>query len=215
MGAILAATAAIAVLYLPAANHSPEPYMPEALPQVEIQPESRRLLGLPQESGTVSESQRLTELLTESRRFAEPEEPEPKPAQSEDSLLSREVLQPKPQPTATASQPAELVYVHTSEQRDFQVLGDIGEVLRMDGYIVPETRFTSNRTQGDVRFFFESDRRAAERVRAIVQSELRRHGYSQPLQLLERDGRKFQFAAPGKIEVWLPPLRFPQQFGQG
>jgi hypothetical protein len=26
------------------------------------------------------------------------------------------------------------------------------------------------------------------------------------LRLLERDGRNFEFAAPGKIEVWLPPL---------
>jgi hypothetical protein len=36
--------------------------------------------------------------------------------------------------------------------------------------------------------------------------ELRRLGYRISLDVLERDGDKFQFAAPGKIEVWVPPL---------
>jgi hypothetical protein len=60
--------------------------------------------------------------------------------------------------------------------------------------------------KGDVRFFFLQDRRNAKTVRSVVQSELGRRGYPIALKLLERDGRKFEFAAPGKIEVWLPPL---------
>jgi hypothetical protein len=43
-------------------------------------------------------------------------------------------------------------------------------------------------------------------VKSIVELELRRLGYRISLDVLERDGKKFQFAAPGKIEVWIPPL---------
>jgi general secretion pathway protein A len=102
--------------------------------------------------------------------------------------------------------PGELVYLHTSRRDDLPALEDIGAVLRNEGYVVRDTRFTRNSTQGDVRFFFTGDRRAAERVKGVVEAQLRSRGYSRRLQLLERDGRKFRFAAPGKIEVWLPPL---------
>ena len=57
-----------------------------------------------------------------------------------------------------------------------------------------------------MRFFFAQDRRDAESVKSIVESEFGRLGYRISLEVLERDGNKFQFAAPGKIEVWIPPL---------
>jgi general secretion pathway protein A len=98
------------------------------------------------------------------------------------------------------------VYVHTSQAGDRSVVDEIGQALRIHGYTIPDTRFTAGRTQGDVRFFFPQDRRDAARVKSVVESELERRGYRISLQLLERDGRKFRFAAPGNIEVWLPPL---------
>lgn len=101
---------------------------------------------------------------------------------------------------------AAVVYLHTSARNDRSVLEEISDVLRVKGYTVADTRLTRGRTQGDVRFFFLQDRRNAETVRSVVQSELGRRGYPIALKLLERDGRKFEFAAPGKIEVWLPPL---------
>jgi general secretion pathway protein A len=106
----------------------------------------------------------------------------------------------------TVERPGELVYLHTSQRDDFPALEDIGAVLRNEGYVVRDTRFTRNSTQGDVRFFFSGDRRAAERVKSVLEAQLQSRGYPRRLQLLERDGRKFRFAAPGKIEVWLPPL---------
>jgi hypothetical protein len=115
--------------------------------------------------------------------------------------------------TPVSHQSAPIVYVHTSEERDRFVLEEIGNVLRFNGYTVRDTRFTPNKTQGDVRFFFTRDRRAAERVMSVVQSELAKRGYSVSLQLMERDGKKFQFAAPGKIELWLPPLPHLRQLG--
>jgi hypothetical protein len=66
-----------------------------------------------------------------------------------------------------------------------------------------------------VRFFFGGDQYAAEKVKALVQTELGKRGYAVPLQILQRDGKKFQFAAPGNIEVWLPPLHHSQASGQG
>ena len=34
------------------------------------------------------------------------------------------------------------------------VLEEIGDALRVKGYTIPETRLSSSRTQGDIRFFF-------------------------------------------------------------
>ena len=114
-----------------------------------------------------------------------------------------------------ANRPAATVYVHTSRQVDLAILDEIGEVLRENGYNVQETRLARNGTRGDVRFFFGGDQYAAEKVKALVQTELGKRGYAVPLQILQRDGKKFQFAAPGNIEVWLPPLHHSQASGQG
>jgi general secretion pathway protein A len=98
------------------------------------------------------------------------------------------------------------VFFHTSADRDRLILGEVGSALRIEGYVIPDTRISSSPTRGDVRFFFSQDRLAAGRVKSIVEAEFRRRGYRISLELLERDGKKFQFAAPGKIEVWIPSL---------
>jgi hypothetical protein len=98
------------------------------------------------------------------------------------------------------------VYLHTSRPRDRVVLERVGDALRAGGYTIPATRLTSGRTRGDVRFFFPQDRLAAERIKSLVEAEFAERGYEIVFELLERDGKRFQFAAPGKIEVWVPPL---------
>ena len=113
------------------------------------------------------------------------------------------------------SRSAATIYVHTSRQVDVAILDEIGRVLRENGYNVRETRLTSSGTRGDVRFFFGDDQYAAEKVKALVQTELGKRGYTIPLQILQRDGRKFQFATPGNIEVWLPPLPHAQELAHG
>jgi general secretion pathway protein A len=126
-------------------------------------------------------------------------------------------FKPLPQRTVRTPQKASLmalntdevgakVFLHTSKEGDRPILEGIGDVLRLKGYTIPETRLSSSRTQGDVRFFFSQDRPAAERVKLVVEAELTGLGFPITLQLLERDGKQFQFAAPGKIEVWIPPL---------
>jgi general secretion pathway protein A len=98
------------------------------------------------------------------------------------------------------------VYLHTSRPRDRVVLERVGDALRAGGYTIPATRLTSGRTRGDVRFFFPQDRLTAERIKSLVEAEFAERGYEIVFELLERDGKRFQFAAPGKIEVWVPPL---------
>lgn len=98
------------------------------------------------------------------------------------------------------------VFVHTPTERDQPVIKEVGKALQAAGYELPDTRIAAGKTAGDVRFFFPDDRREADRIKSLVEAELRRRGFPVSLQLLERDGRKFQYAAPGKIEVWLPPL---------
>jgi len=112
---------------------------------------------------------------------------------------------PSPSKPATPAAAAK-VYMHTSEERDRAVLEEIGNALRARGYEVPDTRLSSVKTAGDVRFFFPQDRDHAGRLKSAVESELRSRGYPITLELLERDGAKYQYAAPGKMEVWLPPL---------
>jgi hypothetical protein len=101
------------------------------------------------------------------------------------------------------------VFVHSANYRNESVIKEIGKALQAAGYETSEMRVATGRTDGDVRFFFPRDRREANTVKFLVEAELRKRGFPVSLQLLERDGRKFQRAAPGKIEVWLPPL--PEQ----
>jgi general secretion pathway protein A len=131
----------------------------------------------------------------------------------EDKAPIQMLAPPERVTTPVSQQSAPIVYLHTSEVRDRFVLEEIGNILRVKGYTVRDTRFTRNKTQGDVRFFFPRDRGDAERVKSVVQSELAKRGYSVSLQLMERDGKKFQFAVPGKIELWLPPLPHLWQLG--
>ncbi|HEX2230389.1 MAG TPA: AAA family ATPase [Candidatus Binatia bacterium] len=142
-----------------------------------------------------------------------PQEVRQQPGRRENGS-SRTVSFPEKVKTALNDKSQPVVYVHTSRQSDGPLIEEIGEVLRIDGYNVRDTRFTRNGTQGDVRFFFPRDREDAERVKSLVQSELGKRGYSLSLQLLQRDGKKFQNAAPGKIEVWLPPLAQAERGGR-
>ena len=107
------------------------------------------------------------------------------------------------------------VFVHVVKRQDRPVVDEVGNALRAAGYEIPDTRVVNGKTEGDVRFFFPQDRDEANKVRSAVEAELKKHGYQLALQLLERDGKRFQYATPGKIEVWLPPLSSGSAVGQG
>jgi type II secretory pathway predicted ATPase ExeA len=115
-------------------------------------------------------------------------------------------LSPAPTETSAALRGVPRVFVHTPTRRDRPVIEEVGKALHAAGYDLPDTRVAAGKTDGDVRFFFPDDRQEANEIKTLVEGELRKHGYPVSLQLLERDGRKFQYAAPGKIEVWLPSL---------
>ena len=135
--------------------------------------------------------------------------PQPVEEHREQAALMASAFDPLPSFAPTTRETAQgsaRVFVHTPEQADRPVTTQVAKALQAAGYELPDPRIANGRTGGDVRFFFSEDRREANTVKFLVEAELRKRGFPISLQLLERDGRKFQHAAPGKIEVWLPPL---------
>jgi hypothetical protein len=98
------------------------------------------------------------------------------------------------------------IRVHISQERDRGIVPGITRALRENGYRVSEAGSARSATQGNVRFFFPSDRQEAERIKALVEKELTRRGRRISLGLFEHDGGSSRFAAPGEFEVWLPPI---------
>jgi general secretion pathway protein A len=138
--------------------------------------------------------------------------PAPLEEHQQPSSLMASAFDPLPSLTPTRNESIRgnaRVFVHTPEHADRPAITQIAKVLQAAGYELPDPRIANGRTGGDVRFFFPGDRREANAIKFLVEAELRKRGLPISLQLLERDGRKFQDAAPGKIEVWLPPL--PEQ----
>ncbi|HEY1234035.1 MAG TPA: AAA family ATPase [Candidatus Binatia bacterium] len=192
IGAILVAGAAAALLLWSAFTPAPEPELVQQAHNFFTEPEATL------RSPPIDEPPAISL-----------EQPETRTTPVDDTVLATDSRSPQVW-TRTEARSGELVYLHTSHPEDFRAIEDIGAALRGEGYVVRDIRFTTNSTQGDVRFFFTSDRQAAQRVKNVVESELQTRGYWRRLQLLERDGRRFRFAAPGKIEVWLPPLSRPR-----
>jgi hypothetical protein len=113
------------------------------------------------------------------------------------SVLSAEVAASKPIDQVT-------VYLHYRPTVDHELVDAVADVLRSFDYRVADERRVTQPTDGDVRFFFEDDRKAALHVKALAESVLATKGYDAPLALLDRRGR-IRTAWPGLIEVWLPP----------
>jgi hypothetical protein len=96
------------------------------------------------------------------------------------------------------------VYLHYRGTVDRELADAIADVLRSFDYRVADERLVTQPTAGDVRFFFEDDRKAALHVKALAESVLATKGHAEPLVLLDRRGR-IPTAWPGLIELWLPP----------
>ena len=157
-----------------------------------------------------SDDTRLAETEPQQANVREANFPEPVQDDPEQGrLVASTGNSPSPAPpteSPTALRGVPRVFVHTPTYRDRPVIEEVGKALHAAGYDLPDTRVAAGKTDGDVRFFFPGDRREANEIKSLIEGELRKHGFSVSLQLLERDGRKFQHAAPGKIEVWLPSL---------
>jgi hypothetical protein len=107
---------------------------------------------------------------------------------------------------ATSQKPIDqvTVYLHYRGTVDREVVDAVADVLRSFDYRVADERLVTQPTDGDVRFFFEDDRKAALHVKALAESVLATKGHVEPLALLDRRGR-IPTAWPGLVEVWLPP----------
>ncbi len=103
------------------------------------------------------------------------------------------------------------VYLHFRDEADRARVNRLVDQLRQDGFDVRGAEPRTERTAGDVRFFFPDDRRAAEAIATATERVLASEGYPVRLQRLALDSARFPDASRGQIEVWLPALRAPVQ----
>ena len=113
---------------------------------------------------------------------------------------------PTPQPTATASAASVKVYVHYNEADDKPTIQRLVKDLAAKNYKVLGAELRPEKTEGEVRYFNESDRQTAREISGLVNRSLAAAKVPSDIQVIVvKSGR---FTAPvGQIEVWLPPLR--------
>ncbi len=114
------------------------------------------------------------------------------------------------------------VFIHYTDASDSALIMRIHFALA-GRFKVQRAQLVTQRTFGDVRYYYDSDRSDAQSVRGIVQKTLLSEGISISIQLLFlgesftqniRQNTILRRAAMGTVEVWLPPLRRYEQSNQ-
>lgn len=98
------------------------------------------------------------------------------------------------------------VYLHYADPADKSVVALVTTMLKNKGYQVQGSELITNRTDGDVRYFYQEDKQRAAEVKRLVESSLAEQGVKLDLDLLSLNATKFPQAQQGSIEVWIPPL---------
>jgi tetratricopeptide (TPR) repeat protein len=125
-------------------------------------------------------------------------------------------LNAAPAPGADTSGPVR-VTVHYVAERDSEAVARLSRQLESQLQALGGRRFViagaaerlGVRVRGDVRYFYPQDEEAAYTVRDHVQRILAKQGTPVELALRTLDARSFPRAAPGEVEVWIPPLGAP------
>ena len=111
------------------------------------------------------------------------------------------------------------VYFHfTGPEADRKVAtvvaAEVGRTLGRSLKVAGVQAIAGGRTNGDVRFVITEDKdqtardeRAANEVARATETALAQAGYRLRLQTIALEEARFPEAKPGRIEVWLPPLR--------
>ncbi len=120
------------------------------------------------------------------------------------------VLSPRlrPDPRAPAGQSTPRVVLQYSDAGDRGRVDALRYALQAElaPAQVPLGEKVSARGNGDVRYFFPDDKALAERVARATELALARQGVTVRLRPQARSAKEFPRAAPGTVEVWLPPL---------
>ncbi|HWO42158.1 MAG TPA: AAA family ATPase [Candidatus Eisenbacteria bacterium] len=203
-GATLLAAAAVAVLVFYFANRSWRASSEESPISQTLGAHEPGLASAPLALDAASEARSSNPTKSKADVWRLPANTEKAPPDSEprsDRASGRAPAVPRARPSAQVR-----IYTQGAEERDRALLDEIREVLVENGYSARDARLARGFTRGDVRFFFPQDRTEAERIKTLIETELSRRGVALSLEMLERDGSKFELAVPGNIEVWLPPL---------
>jgi hypothetical protein len=115
------------------------------------------------------------------------------------------VFNTKPLEVARVTTAKRKIFLQYNDSKDAIMVDEVGAALSVDSYAVQGKEHVVQPTSGDVRFFYESDRDDAAKIRQIVQDTLHNKGYSQKIALLPLIG-KYNNVPPGVFEVWLPAL---------
>ncbi|MBI5471566.1 MAG: tetratricopeptide repeat protein [Ignavibacteriae bacterium] len=131
--------------------------------------------------------------------------------EANDSLRSWGAAAPIRIPTAQVTR----VFVHYNDRRDSLLVLRVNFALA-GRFKVQPSQVVTQRTFGDVRYYYDADKSNAEAVRRLVQKTLMGEGIALSIQLLYlgesyaqniRVNAMRRLPAMGTIEVWLPSLR--------
>jgi hypothetical protein len=115
------------------------------------------------------------------------------------------VFNTKPPGAAPPAAAKRKVFLQFNDSKDAITVDEVAAALSMDDYAVQGKERVVQPTSGDVRYFYESDKDDAARIKQIVQDALHSKGYSQKIVLLPLIG-KYTNVPSGVFEVWLPAL---------
>ena len=127
-----------------------------------------------------------------------------KTAKNAETLIVFNTTPPQPTTTQVAVQNRR-IFLQFNDPEDATRVDKIGEALASKSYAVQSKERVVQRTSGDVRFFYESDRTDASKIKEIVQRALVDQGVQRQIALLPLLGR-YKNVPQGVFEVWLPSL---------
>jgi len=96
------------------------------------------------------------------------------------------------------------VYLEYKDPEDRKTVELIARVLRNKGYRAT-AQFKNNKSPGDVRYYYEVDKQAAEDIRGTVKAYLSATGLKLDMKIISLIGNSAN-VTPGHIEIWLPSL---------
>ena len=122
-------------------------------------------------------------------------------------VLQRLKATPPVEPTSNQADPK--IYMRYQDLNDVTTVSRIINALRRSNFqIGGSSQLVYQKTQGDVRYFYDEDKSNAERIRKIVERTLKENRIEITLEL-QPSLRLAKRPPQGWIEVWLPSLPQP------
>ncbi|NIM11906.1 MAG: hypothetical protein GTO45_07305 [Candidatus Aminicenantes bacterium] len=102
------------------------------------------------------------------------------------------------------------VFLHYKDPKDKSTLESISDEISKAGYKAEGIEKVTQKTEGDIRFYYEEDEIHAIFIKGLILKRLKGSYKIQDIKLLNIGGR-YKNVSRGKIEVWLPSLEKKDQ----